>query len=147
MYFWSGYGGNISDFCKVVWVWGSPWSRLRSLRSPDYFGLNWIYEGPNSFLILLNYFFDPLFAFSIYFCFLHSVRNVYKTKEFKLNSTSINLISFITFILLIIVFSYLYNRLDLLQSLNYTIFIGLAALTFPHIATDIIYNQLNSERK
>ena len=98
-------------------------------------------------MILLNYFFDPLFAFSIYFCFLHSVRNIYKTKEFRLNSTSINLISFITFILLIIVFSYLYSRIDLLQSLNYTIFIGLAALTFPHIATDIIYNQLNTERK
>lgn len=98
-------------------------------------------------IILLNYIFDPLFAFSIYFCFLHSIRSVSKIKRFKLKFDIIILTSFITFILLIMVFSLLYIQYDLLQSLNYTIFIGLAALTFPHIATDFIFNKLNLRTK
>ena len=98
-------------------------------------------------IILLNYFFDPIFAFTIYFCFLHSLRNIYKTEQYELISCKIFLTSFITFVSLIIVFSFLYTYFDIVESFSYTIFIGLASLTFPHIATDIIYNNLNLDNK
>ena len=98
-------------------------------------------------IILLNYFFDPIFAFTIYFCFLHSLRNIYKTEKYELISYKIFLTSFITFVSLIIVFSILYTYFDIIESFSYTIFIGLASLTFPHIATDIIYNNLNLDNK
>ena len=98
-------------------------------------------------IILLNFFFDPIFAFAIYFCFLHSLRNIFKTEQHELISYRIFLTSFITFVSLITVFSFLYVYFNIVESLSYTIFIGLASLTFPHIATDIIYNNLNLDNK
>ena len=94
-------------------------------------------------IIILNYYFTPLTAFTIYFCFLHSVRHSISLaidldennlqnglKLFILKALPLTLLTI--FISIIVLF--------LLNDVNYIddailklIFIGLASLTFPHI--------------
>ncbi len=98
-------------------------------------------------LVLLNYLIEPLTAFTIYFCFLHSARNISKLDNYSRKSIfgsnkQVLHISYLTFLIFLIVFSTLYILVDLNTSAYNTIFIGLAALTFPHIATDIAFNRL-----
>tara|TARA_B100000941_G_C28506762_1_gene557859 strand:- start:3095 stop:4012 length:918 start_codon:yes stop_codon:yes gene_type:complete len=102
-------------------------------------------------LILINTIFEPFFAFSLYFCFLHSKRNISKIRKYfmSLNSTnfgSVNLISIITFILFFISLIFLINENQITFSINNTVFIGLAALTFPHILTEFTFNKIIKER-
>ena len=103
-------------------------------------------------LVLINFLIEPLAAFTIYFCFLHSARNIYKVDNhykksiFRSNKQVLN-ISYLTLMIFSTVFLYLSTHLDLSASAYNTIFIGLAALTFPHIATDIAFNRLNSRIK
>tara|TARA_Y100000768_G_scaffold382621_1_gene363323 strand:- start:2876 stop:3790 length:915 start_codon:yes stop_codon:yes gene_type:complete len=99
-------------------------------------------------LVLLNYLIEPLAAFTIYFCFLHSARNIYKVdntlrKSILSSNKQVLNISYLTCLIFLIVFSTLYMLADLSASAYNTIFIGLAALTFPHIATDIAFNRLS----
>ena len=94
-------------------------------------------------IILLNLSFEPLIAFTIYFCFLHSIRhtfslvNVIDNKNFKnglLNffKKALPLTSLTGVIFLISLF--ILNNYYLLNSaIMKVIFIGLASLTFPHI--------------
>ena len=102
-------------------------------------------------LILINTIFEPFFAFSLYFCFLHSKRNISKIRKYfmSLNSTNfglVNLISIITFILFFISLIFLINENQITFSINNTVFIGLAALTFPHILTEFTFNKIIKER-
>ena len=103
-------------------------------------------------LVLINFLIEPLAAFTIYFCFLHSVRNIYKVDNhykksiFRSNRQVLN-ISYLTLLIFSTVFLSLFTLLDLSSSAYNTIFIGLSALTFPHIATDIVFNRLNSRVK
>ena len=103
-------------------------------------------------LVLINFLIEPLAAFTIYFCFLHSVRNIYKVDNhykksiFRSNRQVLN-ISYLTLLIFSTVFLSLSTLLDLSSSAYNTIFIGLSALTFPHIATDIVFNRLNSRVK
>ena len=94
-------------------------------------------------IIILNYCLSPLVAFTIYFCFLHSVRHTISLAlEINKNDLYEGLIVFIKKALpltvLTAIFSivglYLLNIIyDLDNAILKIIFIGLASLTFPHI--------------
>ena len=102
------------------------------------------------FLLMIFYIFDPLLSFTIYFCFFHTykhlkhlVSNVYlylPNKKFVIYSTLVfTIISWIGG--LVIVF-FLVQNFSLYQSIIKVIFIGLAALTLPHmILVDFIYRK------
>ena len=99
-------------------------------------------------ILILNYYLSPLIAFTIYFCFLHSVRHslslIYEIdkSEFKegLNkfikkALPLTLITAILFVLSIYILTNFYVLDDAILKV---IFIGLASLTFPHILLEYL---------
>tara|TARA_Y100000741_G_C18229809_1_gene549332 strand:+ start:562 stop:1347 length:786 start_codon:yes stop_codon:yes gene_type:complete len=98
-------------------------------------------------IILLNYFLNPILAFTIYFCFLHSVRHSL-TLIFDLDTDfQIGLAKFlkkafpltaITAILYLLSIYSLNNFFELSNAIYKVIFIGLASLTFPHILLEYL---------
>jgi Brp/Blh family beta-carotene 15,15'-monooxygenase len=99
-------------------------------------------------IVLLNYFFSPLIAFTLYFCFLHSVRhsislistldkrNLKKgTQKFIKKALPLTLITAILFIVSVY---FLINYYVLDDAILKVIFIGLASLTFPHILLEYL---------
>jgi len=99
-------------------------------------------------VIILNINFEPLLAFTVYFCFLHSIRHSLSLIQ-DMNNTNLikGLISFLkkalpltiitAFGFLIAVF--LLNEYYLLNSaILRVVFIGLASLTFPHILLEYL---------
>jgi len=120
-----------------------------SLISNFFINKNIFFSLLDSFtIIILNISFEPLFAFTMYFCFLHSVRHSLSlvesmnNKNFKkglinflkkaLPLTTVTALGF-----LIVVF--LLNDYYLLNSaILKVIFIGLASLTFPHILLEYL---------
>ena len=99
-------------------------------------------------VLSLNIFLSPLVAFTIYFCFLHSVRHslslIYEIdkSEFKegLNkfikkALPLTLITAILFVLSIYILTNYYVLDDAILKV---IFIGLASLTFPHILLEYL---------
>jgi Brp/Blh family beta-carotene 15,15'-monooxygenase len=99
-------------------------------------------------LFLLNLATAPLVAFTIYFCFLHSVRHsitlaheINKNdfskgfKKFISKALPLTLITAIFFIISLLV---LKNYYILNDSILKVIFIGLASLTFPHILLEYL---------
>ena len=112
------------------------------------------YENMKQFLlekagiIILNFTCHPLIAFTIYFCFLHSIRHSFKLsselneKDFKkgfrkfLNkSLPLTLVTAILFIVCVIILT---NYYVLNEAIYKVIFIGLASLTFPHILLEYL---------
>ena len=99
-------------------------------------------------ILTLNIFFSPLVAFTIYFCFLHSVRHSFGLiYDINKNNFRAGLISFlkkalpltlITAILFIASVYILANYYDLDDAVLKVIFIGLASLTFPHILLEYL---------
>ena len=99
-------------------------------------------------ILMLNVFFSPLVAFTIYFCFLHSVRHSFGLiYDINKNNFRAGLISFlkkalpltlITAILFIASVYILANYYDLDDAVLKVIFIGLASLTFPHILLEYL---------
>tara|TARA_B100001057_G_scaffold121796_1_gene120618 strand:+ start:2407 stop:3342 length:936 start_codon:yes stop_codon:yes gene_type:complete len=99
-------------------------------------------------IIIINYFFTPLIAFTIYFCFLHSIRHTISlTFELDRENVMNGLLIFIkkalpltsitaTFCLIGLYF--LNNNYDFDSSILKLIFIGLASLTFPHILLEYL---------
>ena len=99
-------------------------------------------------IIILNFTCHPLIAFTIYFCFLHSVRHSFKLanelneKDFKkgfrdfLNKALP--LTLITAILFIVCLIFLTNYYVLNEAIYKVIFIGLASLTFPHILLEYL---------
>jgi len=94
-------------------------------------------------VLILNYFLSPLLAFTIYFCFLHSIRHIINL-AFELNKNSLKKgfkiflsksmpLTIITIILYIISLYLLSNYYEFDNAIFKVIFIGLASLTFPHI--------------
>ena len=94
-------------------------------------------------ILILNYYLSPLLAFTVYFCFLHSIRHsISLSIELDPNSV-VNgfrlffkkalpltiLTGFFSFIALYL----LNNSYNLDSAILKIIFIGLASLTFPHI--------------
>jgi len=109
-------------------------------------------KGVIEILLLLSifYFFDPLLSFAIYFCFFHTykhlkhlIKNIYlnlKNKEFVIYSTLI--FTVISWIGGLGIVYFLVQNLSLYESLLKVIFIGLAALTLPHmLLVDLIYRR------
>ena len=99
-------------------------------------------------IIMLNLTFMPLVAFTIYFCFLHSIRhsisliNEMDNKNFK-NGTKIFFkralpLTFITGLLFLFGLFILNNYYSFNYSILKVIFIGLASLTFPHILLEYL---------
>jgi Brp/Blh family beta-carotene 15,15'-monooxygenase len=96
-------------------------------------------------IVTLNIFFNPLFAFTIYFCFLHSFRHSIKL-IFKLNKNfkkGIFLfikkalpLTVLTGVIFLVSLIFLQSEITLNESVNMVIFIGLASLTFPHILVE-----------
>jgi beta-carotene 15,15'-dioxygenase len=94
-------------------------------------------------ILILNYFLSPLVAFTIYFCFLHSIRHsislIYEIDKINFeNGLKIFVkkalpLTILTGIFCLIGLYLLNNNYDLNDSILKMIFIGLASLTFPHI--------------
>jgi len=99
-------------------------------------------------ILLLNYVFSPLIAFTLYFCFIHSFRhsvsliNLLDKKNFKKGVDKFTKkalpLTLITAVLFIISVYFLTNYYVLNDAIIKVIFIGLASLTFPHILLEYL---------
>ena len=98
-------------------------------------------------LIILNIFLTPVLAFTIYFCFLHSIRHSI-TLIFELDK-SFNLgfkkfinraipLTFVTGVIFLIAVYFLSSFYKVDEAIYKVIFIGLASLTFPHILLEYL---------
>ena len=99
-------------------------------------------------IIIINFYFSPLIAFTIYFCFLHSIRHSISLM-YELDHTSIKngLLIFIkralpltilTATFCFIALYFLNKNYGFDSSILKLIFIGLASLTFPHILLEYL---------
>jgi len=99
-------------------------------------------------IFALNIFFSPLVAFTIYFCFLHSVRHSFgliydiNNKNFKdgfnkflKKALPLTLVTAILFVLSVYILTNYYVLDDAILKV---IFMGLASLTFPHILLEYL---------
>ena len=99
-------------------------------------------------IIIINMHFSPLIAFTIYFCFLHSIRHsISLITELNQESLRDGLLVFIkkatpltilTAIFCLIGLYFLNNNYNLDSAILKLIFIGLASLTFPHILLEYL---------
>ena len=99
-------------------------------------------------IFALNAFFSPLVAFTIYFCFLHSVRHSFgliyeiNDKNFKdgfnkflKKALPLTLVTAILFVVSVYILTNYYVLDDAILKV---IFMGLASLTFPHILLEYL---------
>jgi len=106
-------------------------------------------------IIILNYIFSPIIAFTVYFCFLHSIRHIISLsneldKNNFLNGTKVFIkkalpLTVITAILYLIAAIFLSKYYGLNDVIIKVIFIGLASLTFPHILLEYLL-EINEKR-
>jgi len=98
-------------------------------------------------VLILNYFLNPILAFTIYFCFLHSIRhsislikkiNKNIKKGFPIFFRKALPLTIVTIIGYFFALYFLNNYNDLNDSIYKVIFIGLASLTFPHILLEYL---------
>ncbi len=109
---------------------------LKSIMILDFFSI-----------IILNLFLTPILAFTLYFCFLHSVRHSFSLineldrsfrkgfKKFIMKAIPLTLITGLIFLISIYFLNNLY-KID--EAIYKVIFIGLASLTFPHILLEYL---------
>jgi len=107
-------------------------------------------------ILILNYYFSPLLAFTLYFCFLHSVRHsITLILELDKNDFSLGLKKFIrkalpltilTATLCLIGLFFINNTYNFDSSILKIIFIGLASLTFPHILLEYLLEKNEKQR-
>ena len=100
-----------------------------------------------SSLIILNFFLTPILAFTLYFCFLHSIRHsitlIFELdksfragiKKFINRAIPLTLVTGAVFLFTIY---FLNNFYKLDEAIYKVIFIGLASLTFPHILLEYL---------
>jgi Brp/Blh family beta-carotene 15,15'-monooxygenase len=111
---------------------------IKKLNRSDFFSI--IFE--IFLIIIIFYLFTPIVAFTLYFCFIHSVKNILLISD-ELNSNLFRgfqifvkrslFLTLITFFILLISLFFLI-KFDLLEnSIEKIIFIALASLTLPHI--------------
>tara|TARA_B100001057_G_C22834291_1_gene944621 strand:+ start:840 stop:1658 length:819 start_codon:yes stop_codon:yes gene_type:complete len=102
-------------------------------------------------LLFIFYIFDPLLSFAIYFCFFHTykhlkhlIKNIYfilPNKLFVIYSTTF--FTIVSWIAGIIITSYLIQNFSIYESILKVVFIGLAALTLPHmVLVDVFYKKI-----
>jgi Brp/Blh family beta-carotene 15,15'-monooxygenase len=106
-------------------------------------------------IIILNYYLSPLLAFTLYFCFLHSLRHtitlIFEIDNFDFNSGLIKFfkkalpLTILTAIFCLISLFFLNNIYDLNSSILKVIFIGLASLTFPHILLEYLLEKYEKQ--
>ena len=98
-------------------------------------------------LIILNFFLSPILAFTLYFCFLHSIRHSISlifelNKSFKLGFKKFTRkaipLTFVTAVIFSLAIYFLNNFYKLDEAIYKVIFIGLASLTFPHILLEYL---------
>ncbi len=99
-------------------------------------------------ILIINYYFSPLVAFTVYFCFLHSVRHSISlmseldgndlSNGFKIFLKKALPLTIITAIFCVITLYLLNNTYNFESSILKIIFIGLASLTFPHILLEYL---------
>ena len=99
-------------------------------------------------ILIINYYFSPLIAFTFYFCFLHSIRHII-TLMLELNQKDLNIgfrlfikkalpLTILTALFCIFSLYFLNNSYSFDSSILKIIFIGLASLTFPHILLEYL---------
>ena len=98
-------------------------------------------------LIILNLFLAPVLAFTLYFCFLHSIRHSitlifeldksFKSGLKKFINKAIPL-TFVTGVIFLVAVYFLNSSYKLDEAIYKVIFIGLASLTFPHILLEYL---------
>ncbi len=99
-------------------------------------------------ILILNYIFNPLIAFTVYFCFLHSIRHIISIaydldtenfnngiKIFIKKALPLTIATILLYIFAIIFLSFSYGLNEVVIKV---IFIGLASLTFPHILLEYL---------
>ncbi len=106
-------------------------------------------------IFILNYVFSPIIAFTVYFCFLHSIRHIISlSNELDKNNFSNGAkifikkalpLTVITAVLYLISVTFLSNYFVLNDVIIKVIFIGLASLTFPHILLEYLL-EINEKR-
>jgi len=107
-------------------------------------------------ILILNYYFSPLLAFTLYFCFLHSVRHSI-TLIFELEKNDLSLgfkmflkkalpLTILTATLCLIGLYFINNTYTFDSSIIKIIFIGLASLTFPHILLEYLLEKNEKQR-
>jgi Brp/Blh family beta-carotene 15,15'-monooxygenase len=94
-------------------------------------------------ILILNYYLSPLLAFTVYFCFLHSIRHSISlaielnpnnvANGFRLFVKKALPLTILTGVFSFIALYLLSNSYNLDSAILKVIFIGLASLTFPHI--------------
>ena len=98
-------------------------------------------------ILILNYFLNPIIAFTIYFCFLHSIRhsislirelNKNLKKGFTVFIKKAFPLTILTILGYVISISILNNYNEFNETIYRVIFIGLASLTFPHILLEYL---------
>tara|TARA_B100000965_G_scaffold144890_1_gene120758 strand:+ start:53 stop:943 length:891 start_codon:yes stop_codon:yes gene_type:complete len=98
-------------------------------------------------ILILNYFLNPILAFTVYFCFLHSIRhsislikeiNTNLKKGFPIFIKKALPLTIITIFGYILFLNILNNYNELNDTIYKVIFIGLASLTFPHILLEYL---------
>jgi Brp/Blh family beta-carotene 15,15'-monooxygenase len=102
-------------------------------------------------ILILNLYLSPLLAFTIYFCFLHSIRHsISLAIELDPNSVFNGFglfikkalpLTILTGIFSFIALFLLNNSYNLDSSILKVIFIGLASLTFPHILLEYFFEK------
>ena len=136
---------NKNDFIGVI-IWLTPIiANYFMVRNGDDF--TFMYMELISVLVL-NIIFTPLIAFTIYFCFLHSIRHSISLiqeldnrnfrKGFQKFIKKALPLTFVTAILFILSVYILINYYVLDEAILKVIFIGLASLTFPHILLEYL---------
>ena len=99
-------------------------------------------------ILIINYYFSPLVAFTIYFCFLHSIRHSISLMS-DLNKKSLSIgfkifirkafpLTILTAIIYLFGLFILNSTYSFDNSIIKIIFIGLASLTFPHILLEYL---------
>ena len=124
------------SFLSSIYISNMKNADIKALMIMDFFSL-----------IILNFFLTPLLAFTLYFCFLHSIRHsitlifeldkYFKAGLKKFISKAIPL-TLVTGIVFLIVIYFLNNFYKLDEAIYKVIFIGLASLTFPHILLEYL---------
>jgi len=107
-------------------------------------------------ILILNYYMTPLLAFTVYFCFLHSIRHsislIYEIDNLSFNNGLMVFLkkalplTILTTIFCLLSIFLLNTSYDLDSSILKVIFIGLASLTFPHILLEYLLEKNEKQR-
>ncbi len=107
-------------------------------------------------ILTLNLYLTPLLAFTLYFCFLHSIRHsislaIELDQDSVFNGLKIFIkkalpLTFLTGILSLIALYLLSYSYNLDSAILKIIFIGLASLTFPHILLEYLLEKNEKQR-